>query len=1092
VEEIIVAIPTRYSETLAPQVRALADAVERADSTRRQRAELVEASTSMRYPKWMEGAIGSPPFQPMAAFAASAVGSAAVEQHTSDVAISRRRAMDSWILSTAAVLDSQYRFFLDRCGSGPEDEMTASVKARTAELCKLFPVMVENPDYDARATGNRTPEPPTIPGVDATAARYRAEETRTLDAVQSIAEAVRSVVTSRHVRRAALDAKKAALKAQAEDVEMRAPDASGAGSSTGATGLDAAAIRRIIREEVAASSVSRHPSQFNSLIDSWMAETEEGPAAAAQEEGVGEEGPAPAWTEEERSGWESQRERARRVMCDGAWNYDTPSSYPNILCTLSPLLACKIIAWRAPPAVREALRFRHAIHIQEGLEPPSDILRDLGAGMRYIMPITVKPALPLEAWNDFTRRFRWFFYFTENPPTVTGELPFEPAFVSPVRVSSRRAPEAPPAIESGLEVGRALMASWHGTAPTSTDDWQRRLAPDFRGRIQEWVMTSEVVVTQTDKNLGLALIRKEWFIRETRTLLRSEQDYQQLTLRSCLSKMQDSVAEYAIQLSDWEQSTSLCANKQLHDFLVAGVQRFLGTDGLPRPINQFLDDFEQSCLDAGVEPALLPDTPIMAGLEMYRAATPQFYGLPKIHKDPWRMRPIFPCHSAIVAHPAKVLSLLLKQLIAECPYVLEGTKAFCMDLRKVALNSFEVADEKIFIVTADIVAYYPNVPVGDAADCVRLQWQEFCRNHPVPKVYMELFEGLLVLNTQLPSVCQFMEEYFMQRRGLAMGMHCAPDLANLYAAFHEEDFVSSRQNILFYRRFIDDLFFLVRAASAESALELCKEFSLPGCELSWSAALQSAVFLDVFVWLSPMRGIQWKPYRKPLNHQERIPWISAHPLTVKRGTFLGEMSRLAILSSTETIFREAIADLARLYLSRGYPNKVLQSWLKDQHKRWVRRYAPRDAGEDPLVLKSEMNPVWNLFPIRQLADAVRAEWTRLPAFGLKRSREQSPDPPVRRRRLRVGFTAAPPADEVFPLPALGTERENADDEALSEEQDRAIRTNTRALVDRRFLLSKKRTRNVGDLFNTWKKQLVYAVISDQQQDSLWPEVTLDE
>jgi hypothetical protein len=38
-----------------------------------------------------------------------------------------------------------------------------------------------------------------------------------------------------------------------------------------------------------------------------------------------------------------------------------------------------------------------------------------------------------------------------------------------------------------------------------------------------------------------------------------------------------------------------------------------------------------------------------------------------------------------------------------------------------------------------------------------------------------------------------------------------------------------------------------------------------------------------------------KPYRKPPNHYERLPFSSSYSLTVKWGAFLGEMSWMARL-----------------------------------------------------------------------------------------------------------------------------------------------------------------------------------------------------
>ena len=64
--------------------------------------------------------------------------------------------------------------------------------------------------------------------------------------------------------------------------------------------------------------------------------------------------------------------------------------------------------------------------------------------------------------------------------------------------------------------------------------------------------------------------------------------------------------------------------------------------------------------------------------------------------------------------------------------------------------------------------------------------------------------------------------------------------------------------------------------------------------------------------------LQHKPFHKARSHQERIPWISHHPEDVKRGTFIGEMSRLDTLCSLQLDYKEALEGLAALYVTRGY------------------------------------------------------------------------------------------------------------------------------------------------------------------------------
>jgi hypothetical protein len=53
---------------------------------------------------------------------------------------------------------------------------------------------------------------------------------------------------------------------------------------------------------------------------------------------------------------------------------------------------------------------------------------------------------------------------------------------------------------------------------------------------------------------------------------------------------------------------------------------------------------------------------------------PLFYGIPKIHKEPVKMRPIIPCHSTVQNPAAKYISKMLKPIIQSVPSIIHGTK----------------------------------------------------------------------------------------------------------------------------------------------------------------------------------------------------------------------------------------------------------------------------------------------------------------------------------------------------------------------------------------------------------------------------------
>ena len=263
------------------------------------------------------------------------------------------------------------------------------------------------------------------------------------------------------------------------------------------------------------------------------------------------------------------------------------------------------------------------------------------------------------------------------------------------------------------------------------------------------------------------------------------------------------------------------------------------------------------------------------------AYLPEFKGLPKIHKTPWRMRPIVPGHSLIMSPSAKFVSKSLKPIIAQRPYVLESSRKLARDLSELRLLG---TGRRTWICTGDVVSFYPNVPLADAT-LTALQYVR--ESDHLENNEFELFVDLVELVNR-NMVFTFQGEAYQQLDGLVMGLACSPDLANLYAARLEEQIVPHLNAVLFYRRYIDDCFAIVEADSYEEAREICASIQLANLEITWEVSEHAQVFLDMVLYrdqYTEYGRIEFAPYRKHLSHHERIPWDLESPAGCQAGHF---------------------------------------------------------------------------------------------------------------------------------------------------------------------------------------------------------------
>jgi hypothetical protein len=334
-----------------------------------------------------------------------------------------------------------------------------------------------------------------------------------------------------------------------------------------------------------------------------------------------------------------------------------------------------------------------------------------------------------------------------------------------------------------------------------------------------------------------------------------------------------------------------------------------------------------------------------------------------------------PGHSCLHSLAAKLASMMLKPLIESQPHIIHGTKDF---IKKIEQAWFKSSD-KVFIVGGDIKAYYPSVPTPEAVRITK-EMMEVEPHLETQAFKSGFFEGCLdVANSTI--VMRFQEDWYALTDRVAMGMAHSPDLANIYSAYFENRIVPNIPGILYYGRYIDDVIFIIIAESEEDAEAKAKALEIGTCRIAWESARTYWVFLDVRLWIE--NGvIHHRPHRKIGNHLERIPWTSAHPQDVKRGTYLGKLSRMATLCSTVILYNESCAELRELYIKRGYPINLVEYWHNHYaSKFWDHRLTEREAAPEVQVMRTRFNPVWEHVNIHAVESAVKDQWEKDRNFG---------------------------------------------------------------------------------------------------------------
>ena len=150
---------------------------------------------------------------------------------------------------------------------------------------------------------------------------------------------------------------------------------------------------------------------------------------------------------------------------------------------------------------------------------------------------------------------------------------------------------------------------------------------------------------------------------------------------------------------------------------------------------------------------------------------PQFYIMPKLHKNPVKGRPIVASHSWCTWPLSKWVANRINTYAASQDTVLTDTNALIALLRGVELRE----DDDIMLSTADVESLYTSIPIPGALVAVEERLRACGVDESSLRITINAVAYVLRNN--------FFEcngNVYHQRKGLAMGTPLAPPVANLF------------------------------------------------------------------------------------------------------------------------------------------------------------------------------------------------------------------------------------------------------------------------------------------------------------------------
>jgi hypothetical protein len=311
-------------------------------------------------------------------------------------------------------------------------------------------------------------------------------------------------------------------------------------------------------------------------------------------------------------------------------------------------------------------------------------------------------------------------------------------------------------------------------------------------------------------------------------------------------------------------------------------------------------------------------------LTTFTPVCPTFYGIPKVHKQNYPLRPIV----SQINGPTSSINALVDKLLfvaeQQIPYLLQDTTAY---LRFIDAN--KNADDNTYLVTMDVTSLYTNIPHDEGVDLVAEFYAEtlhFWNNYkvevaPVPKDTLKSLMSFILQNCTF----EFCGKYFKQNFGTTMGASFSVKYANIYMFQWFRKYLQMYSGIKPDKiaRLIDDCFYTWKHSKRD--LELLIDY-LNTCHNSIkfevTCSENQVSFLDTVTYIEN-GTIKTTIYTKPTDKKQYLYYSSYHPRHIFLSVPYSQAIRYRRIIEDDKLYQKELQFLTEKFIARGYPKHIL-------------------------------------------------------------------------------------------------------------------------------------------------------------------------
>lgn len=317
------------------------------------------------------------------------------------------------------------------------------------------------------------------------------------------------------------------------------------------------------------------------------------------------------------------------------------------------------------------------------------------------------------------------------------------------------------------------------------------------------------------------------------------------------------------------------------------------------------------------------------------AIAPRIYGVPKIHKEDYPLRPICSSINAPSSSLCKYITIILSKLTENSKYNVRNSTDF-----RERIKNMNIEDDET-MVSFDVVSLFPSIPVDIAIKIIDRKWTFLQQFTTMTK---GLFLKILRFCIQDNRYFKYKDKIYLQKKGLPMGSSASPIVADIVM----EELLDctlrncdTRPKIL--TKYVDDLFGIIKTCAIENILTKLNSFD-KNIQFTLEKESDNYIpYLDIQIIRNNGRILtNW--YQKPTSSGRLVNFYSNHPKNIIFNTAINFINRVMNISD-DKFYRNNLSRIKKILHQNSFPKRTIEKLLKMNKDKEVKE-------KDPKIFKS--------------------------------------------------------------------------------------------------------------------------------------------